>query len=114
LYCEQPAVGCGGAGSSAYYPLRQVGGGINVAEQAARAGAGQLDLLSSRWRPAIWAAGIGWAIAAVGFALSPEPLGEFDVVRNPFGLQDAGPLTTLLVVGGMLGLGPCWPLAPRW
>jgi hypothetical protein len=62
-------------------------------------------LLSSRWRPAIWVAGIGWAMAAVGFALSPGPLDEFDVVRNPFGLQDAGLLTTLFVVGGMLGLG---------
>jgi hypothetical protein len=62
-------------------------------------------LLSSHWRPAIWVAGIGLAMAAVGFALSPGPLDEFDVVHNPFGLEAAGPLTGLLVVGGMLGLG---------
>jgi hypothetical protein len=62
-------------------------------------------LLSPRWWPAVWVAGIGWAMAAVGFALSPGPLDEFEVVRNPFGLEDAGLLTTLFVVGGMLGLG---------
>jgi hypothetical protein len=63
------------------------------------------QLLSPRWRPAIWVAGIGWAMAAVGFALSPGPLDEFEVVRNPFGLEDADLLTTLFVVGGMSGLG---------
>jgi hypothetical protein len=62
-------------------------------------------LLSSRWRPAVWVAGIGLPMAAVGFALSPGPLDEFDVVRNPFGLKAAGPLTSLVVVGGMLGVG---------
>jgi hypothetical protein len=44
-------------------------------------------LLSRRWRPLAWLAGIGPAIMAVGIALEPGPLEEFPVVRNPFGLE---------------------------
>jgi two-component system NarL family sensor kinase len=62
-------------------------------------------LLSRRWRPVVWLAGIGPGLAAVGMALSPGPLDEFAVVRNPFGLERAGPLVGVLGAVGMLGLG---------
>src|SRR5215217_536847 len=45
-------------------------------------------LLSPRWRPLAWLAGIGPATMAVGIALEPGPLEEFAVVRNPFGLEE--------------------------
>jgi hypothetical protein len=62
-------------------------------------------VLSPRWRPLVWVAGTSSAIAAAGFAISPGPLDEFEVVRNPFGLQQVGLLTGLLELGGMPGLG---------
>ena len=62
-------------------------------------------LLSSRWRPMVWAAGVGSAMAAAGIALSPGPLDEFAVVRNPFGLEDAAPVVELVTVAGMLAFG---------
>jgi hypothetical protein len=67
-------------------------------------------LLSRRWRPLAWLAGIGPAIMAVGVALQPGPLEEFPVVRNPFGLEGlakgglVGELVNLLSVLGLLGL----------
>jgi hypothetical protein len=61
--------------------------------------------LSPRWRLMVWAAGIGSALAAVGIALSPGPLDEFKVIRNPFGLEDAAPPVELVTVAGMLGFG---------
>ena len=62
-------------------------------------------LLSPGWRPMLWLAGIGSGLAAVGIALSPGPLAEFAVVRNPFGLERAGPVIGMLDAAGMLGLG---------
>ena len=62
-------------------------------------------LLSPRWRPAVWVAGIGSALAAAGLALSPGPLDEFEVVRNPFGLEDADVVVGLLTPVGMAGWG---------
>ena len=62
-------------------------------------------LLSPRWRPIVWAAGIGSATAAAGIALSPGPLDEFAVVPNPFGLEDAGQVAELVTVAGMLAFG---------
>jgi hypothetical protein len=62
-------------------------------------------LLSSHWRPMVWAAGIGSVMAAAGIALTPGPLDEFAVVRNPFGLEDAGQVAELVTLVGMLGLG---------
>jgi hypothetical protein len=64
-------------------------------------------LLSRRWRPLAWLAGIGPAITAVETALSPGPLEEFAVVRNPFGLETSGlvsELVNVLVVLGVLGV----------
>jgi hypothetical protein len=62
-------------------------------------------LLSPRWRPMVWAAGLGSAMAAMGIALSPGPLDEFAVVDNPFGLEDAGQVVELVLLAGMLGFG---------
>jgi hypothetical protein len=63
-------------------------------------------LLSRRWRPLAWLAGIGPTIMAVGTALSPGPLQEFPVVRNPFGLEglEDGGLVDLLGMLGVLGV----------
>jgi hypothetical protein len=67
-------------------------------------------LLSRRWRPLAWLAGIGPASMAVGIALEPGPLEEFPVVRNPFGLEglenggSVGGIVNLLGVLGVLGI----------
>jgi hypothetical protein len=67
-------------------------------------------LLSRRWRPLAWLAGIGPATMAVGIALQPGPLEEFAVVRNPFGLEHledgglVGVLVNLLGVLAVLGV----------
>ena len=66
-------------------------------------------LLSRRWRPLAWLAGIGPAIMAVGIALAPGPLDEFPVVRNPFSLErleDGGPVDVLGVLGALGVLVP--------
>jgi len=62
-------------------------------------------LLSPRWRPAIWVAGLGTALAAAGLALTPGPLDEFEAVDNPFGLDDPGVVVGLLTPVGMAGWG---------
>jgi hypothetical protein len=65
------------------------------------------SLLSRRWRPLAWAAGIGPAITAVAVALEPGPLWEFNAVHNPFGLEaleDAGLVGNLVDLVGVLGL----------
>jgi hypothetical protein len=62
-------------------------------------------LLSSRWRPMLWLAGIGPVTAAVGFTLAPGRLTEFAVVHNPFGLEAAGAVLEVVGSVGMLGLG---------
>jgi hypothetical protein len=68
------------------------------------------SLLSRRWRPVAWLAGIGPAIMAIGIALEPGPLEEFAVVRNPFGLEGledeglVGDLVEVLRVLGVLGV----------
>jgi hypothetical protein len=71
-------------------------------------------LLSRRWRPLAWLAGIGPATMAVGIALQPGPLEEFAVVRNPFGLEgleDDGLVAELVDLLGLLGvLGVLFPL----
>jgi len=71
-------------------------------------------LLSPRWRPLAWLAGIGPATMAVGIALEPGPLEEFAVVRNPFGLEeleDGGSVGELVDLLGLLGvLGVLFPL----
>ena len=64
-------------------------------------------LLSPRWRPVAWLAGIGPATMAVGIALQPGPLEEFPVVRNPFGLEelkDGGLLADAFHLLGLLGV----------
>jgi hypothetical protein len=67
-------------------------------------------LLSRRWWPLAWLAGIGPASMAVGIALSPGPLEEFPVVRNPFGLEglenggSVGGIVNLLGVLSVLGV----------
>jgi hypothetical protein len=67
-------------------------------------------LLSRRWRPLAWLAGLGPAMMAVAIALSPGPLEEFPVVRNPFGLEHLdnrgllGDVVDLLTVIGVLGV----------
>jgi hypothetical protein len=64
-------------------------------------------LLSRRWLPLAWLAGFGPAIMAIRIALTPGPLEEFAVVRNPFGLaasELAGDLLNLLGVLGVLGV----------
>jgi hypothetical protein len=67
------------------------------------------SLPSRRWRPLAWLAGISPAIIAVGIALSPGPLYEFDVVRNPFGLEGlehGGLIADLVnVLGGLAIVG---------
>ena len=62
------------------------------------------QLLSPRWRPLLWLAGIAPATAAIGFALAPGPLTEFRVVENPFGLEAAGTVPYTIGSLGMLGL----------
>jgi hypothetical protein len=62
------------------------------------------QLLSPRWWPMLWLAGIAPATAAVGFALDSGPLTEFAVIDNPFGLEAASPVPELMGVVGMLGL----------
>jgi hypothetical protein len=62
-------------------------------------------LLSPCWRPAVWVAGLGTALAAAGLALTPGPLDEFEAVDNPFGLDDAGAVVGLLTPVGMAGWG---------
>ena len=59
----------------------------------------------AHWRPALWIAGLGTALAAAGLALSPGPLDEFEVVHNPFGLEEAGVVVGLLTPVGMAGWG---------
>jgi hypothetical protein len=72
-------------------------------------------LLSPRWRPAAWVAGLGTALAAAGLALTPGPLDEFEAVDNPFGLQDAGMVVGLLTPVGMAAWGAAlWLLGRRW
>jgi hypothetical protein len=61
-------------------------------------------LLSRRWRPLAWLAGIGPAVMAIGVALSPGALEEFAVVRNPFGLEITGLVGDLLTLLGVLGV----------
>ena len=62
-------------------------------------------LLSPRWRPILWLAGVSSATAAVGIALSPGRLTEFAVVDNPFGLEAARAAPGVFDTVGMLGLG---------
>jgi hypothetical protein len=62
------------------------------------------QLLSRRWRPTLWLAGIAPATAAIGFALDPGPLTEFRVVDNPVGLEAAGALPEVVGTIGMAGL----------
>jgi hypothetical protein len=62
-------------------------------------------LLSPRWRPMLWLAGISSATAVIGFASDPGPLTEFAVIDNPFGLEAASPVPELMGSMGMLGLG---------
>jgi hypothetical protein len=61
-------------------------------------------LLSRRWRPVAWLAGIGPAVMAVGTAVTPGPLEEFPVVRNPFGLATGGLVGELVTLLGVLGV----------
>jgi hypothetical protein len=61
-------------------------------------------LLSPRWRPMLWLAGIAPATAAIGFALTPGRLTEFAVVDNPFGAEIAGALPEVIGPIGMVGL----------
>jgi hypothetical protein len=56
-------------------------------------------LPSQRWRPLAWLTGAGIVLAAVSFALHPEPVTESGVV-NPVGLEGA---ETALVVVGLTG-----------
>jgi hypothetical protein len=63
-------------------------------------------LLSGRWRPLLWAAGLSTAVVAVGIALEPGPLDEFPVVRNPFGIE-VGPVVNLIGSVGILGMALC-------
>jgi two-component system NarL family sensor kinase len=61
-------------------------------------------LLSPRWRPVLWLAGIAPVTAAVGFALIPGRLTEFRVADNPFGVEAAGALPEVIGPIGMVGL----------
>ena len=43
--------------------------------------------LSTRWRPALYLAGVGITITSLGLALLPGPLENFAPVDNPFGVE---------------------------
>jgi two-component system NarL family sensor kinase len=57
-------------------------------------------LLSARWHPVAWAAGLGTAVISVGVALYPGPLEALGQTEaNPFGISGgAGFLNALMVV----------------
>ena len=60
-------------------------------------------LLSSRWRPVAWIAGLGMAASTLGIALHPHPSIELVPPLNPFGIPGAeGALDVLLTVGYVL------------
>jgi hypothetical protein len=65
-------------------------------------------LLTPRWRPVVWCAGLGIAGAFVTTGLSPGPLDDFPQIENPFGIDSvlidvAEGLSVLLLLVGLVG-----------
>lgn len=63
-------------------------------------------LLSARWRPVAWCAGVGIAATFVTSALQPGPMSDHPAVSNPLGVDSPllDPLTGLAVLVLAIGL----------
>ncbi len=65
-------------------------------------------LVSARWRPVVWCAGVGMAAAFVVEAMIAGPIADHPALTNPFGvdsplIRPLDALSLLLVAIGMLG-----------
>lgn len=73
---------------------------------------------SPRWRPLVWAAGLGTAALVLAFAVAPGPLRDYPYVSNPIGLEQL-PLTSqhvgiaTFVIIGVLGVAAVGSLFVR-
>jgi len=68
-------------------------------------------LPSSRWRPVAWIAGMVVAVSVAVTALTPGMIEDFPSVRNPFGVESAAAVLSILdAVGGWMGLA-CFVVA---
>ena len=62
-------------------------------------------LLSSRWRPVAWAAGLGIAATTLGIALHPRPPIELVPPSNPFGIAGGAGALDLMLSGAYVLIG---------
>ena len=64
-------------------------------------------LLSRRWRPVAWCAGIGIAVSFVGSGLIPGPLEDYPTITNPYGVKALNEplqgLSALLLLVALVG-----------
>jgi hypothetical protein len=65
-------------------------------------------LLSRRWRPVAWCAGVGMALAFVTQSLRAGPLEDYPQVKNPYGVDSVvidllSGVAALLIVVGIVG-----------
>lgn len=62
-------------------------------------------LLSSRWRPVLWAAALGLGMTMLALALHPGPVESWGTAPNPYGIAGTAPLMDLLLAAGSAFLG---------
>ena len=68
-------------------------------------------LPSPLWRPVAWIAGMVVAVSVAVTALTPGMIEDFPSVRNPFGVESAAAVLSILdAVGGWMGLA-CFVVA---
>jgi len=60
-------------------------------------------LLSPRWRPVAWCAGLGIVGYALNYALQPGGLGDFPQISNPYGVDS--PLVGMVGLAGVILAG---------
>ncbi len=70
-------------------------------------------LLSPRWQPIAWAAGLGLGMTMFAIALHPGPLETWALGPNPYGVRGAEPMATAVLNIGtvLLGIGVFGSLA---